>query len=417
MIHECKNGHWLPGPDHRDGNKPFPDHPAAGSFFNDVTGMSGATRAAVEEGLTQLVMKWGSLPAALPVAIDLHGLMERLEAEPASVRDLGRDLGTAVLRPDETLLVTQAPGRSLVLAQEAARLALALLRANGQLDYIRRQPWFRQSTHQVVLNLENQFTRETSYLKFHKDTGGDVLFSNLVFRNSAGLPATEWSLDLEPMPPGKRALVSRTWPAALLTAVDEARVRLVPPQDHELVIHGGTLPVDGYLSWVDELIWHTTPWLEHRWRHTAEEVNEALEDAQFSMLTYDLMAQVLQTPGSRFAAGLAARALSLEALSQDRAEQVWEEMHHDPKEHALFEAFLQDVHGIDWTQRPQDTAWAISLIRDVPGQADQHLTIQPSGMLGRPRSNSEQLQALKAHRGSDQDRDFIQINVSVRPRQ
>ena len=416
MIHEFKNGHWLPGPDHRDGSKPFPDHPPAGSFFNDVTGVAGPTQAAVEEGLTQLVMKWGSLPAVVPVAIDLHGLVDRLRAEPESVRELGRDLGTAVLRPDETMFVTQAPGRRLALAQEAGRLALALMRANGQMDYIRRQPWFRQGTHQVVLHLESQFTRETEYLKFHKDTGGDVLFSNLVFRNSAGLPATEWSLDLEPMPPGKRALVSRTWPAALLAAVDEARVRLAPPPDHEPVIHGGALPADGYLSWVDELIWHSTPWLEHRMCHTPEEVGEALEDPGFSMLTYDLMAQVAQTPGSRFAACLAERALPLEALSEDKAEQLWNEMHRHQKDRALFEAFQQDARAIDWSRRKQDTAWAISLIRDVPGRADQHLTIQPSGMLGRPRSNSENLRALKNHPGSDQDRDFIQVNVSVRPR-
>ena len=60
MIHHFDGSHWLPGPDHRDGSRPFPAHPHAGLCFNDVPGAEGASPAAVAEGLPHLLMKQGA---------------------------------------------------------------------------------------------------------------------------------------------------------------------------------------------------------------------------------------------------------------------------------------------------------------------------------------------------------------------
>ena len=47
----------------------------------------------------------------------------------------------------------------------------------------------------------------------------------------------------------------------------------------------------------------------------------------------------------------------------------------------------------------------------TPGSDAQQLTLQPTGLVGRPRSNSGQLQALTSSPGSHQMRDFLQVIV------
>ena len=85
----------------------------------------------------------------------------------------------------------------------------AFVRANGQMAYIREQDWFRSGTHEVVLRVESEFARQGDTLQWHKDTEGHTLFSNLMFFNDAGLPATEWTPDLQPMHEDKVAVLAR----------------------------------------------------------------------------------------------------------------------------------------------------------------------------------------------------------------
>ena len=75
MIHTFTNNRWEPGPDHRDGSRPFPARPAPGLFFNDVTGAEGTSRDSVTEPVPQLMMKQGALASWLPRPADWAGLM------------------------------------------------------------------------------------------------------------------------------------------------------------------------------------------------------------------------------------------------------------------------------------------------------------------------------------------------------
>jgi len=416
MIHHFDGSHWQPGPDHRDGSRPFPAHPHAGLCFNDVTGAAGASPAAVAEGLPHLMMKQALLIDLLPTPFHWRGLMERIEAAAASVPELTRSVATATVLRDESLQVHPAPGWNEAVARDACAFALALVRAQGQMDYLRRQPWYRDDRHGVVLVVETEFGRQSDELKWHKDTEGDALFSNLVFRNNPGLPATEWSLDLQPMPPDKRAVLARNWPPALLHELDEARRQLAQTPAGAMTIEGGTLPSDGAVSWVDELVWHSSPVLAHRSRHTLDDVMATLASAAFTQDAYDILAQIAQTPGSRFSHWLHERAQPLETLDLALARQLWADMHGAAGVQDLVDLLRQDAQAIDWTERPRQTAWGISLIQPSPDSDAQRLTLQPTGLLGRPRSNSGQLQAMTSHPSSHQMRDFLQVIVAVRPR-
>lgn len=270
MIHAFKNGHWEPGEARRDGAHPFPAQPGALHFFNDVTGASGATEDAVREPLSALLMKQGSILDLLPRLMDWSGFMARLAAAASRLQGSDRVFGRVSVHPDGSLVVTPEAGWSMPLVQEAAVIAFALVRANGQMDFIRAQPWFTSGSHRVTLVLEQQFGREAEFLQFHQDTAGDALFSNLVFRNAAGLPAPEWSPNLQPMPAEKRQLVSHHWPPALLQRIDAERARLAAARGQPWPIQGGSLPRHGFVSWTDELVWHSTPVLEHRTHYTVE---------------------------------------------------------------------------------------------------------------------------------------------------
>lgn len=156
-----------------------------------------------------------------------------------------------------------------------------LVRANGQMDFLRRQPWFGRGAQQVVLRIDAQLGRHKERLEFHKDMAGAMLFNNLVFRNDAQLLATEWSVDLQPPPAQKLAALRSGWPPELLTQLTQARpamaARLPQPR-----IEGGLLPEDGYVSWVEELVWHATPIPTHRESYTLESVLNVLTTAEYA---------------------------------------------------------------------------------------------------------------------------------------
>lgn len=414
MIHEFKNGHWVPGDARRDGSQPFPKQPKPGLRFNDVTGAQGATEQAVVQPFADLLMQQVAMADLMPRPLDWPGFMARLEAAEAQVADETREFGRAWVQADESLYVQPAAGWDRRLVDEAAGLALALVRANGQLDFVRRQDWFRSGSHRLVLVLERQFARSTDTPVFHQDTDGTALFSNLMFRNEAGLPAPEWTPNLEPMPSGKRTRVGRQWPAGLLALIDTQRQQLAaaaPP----LRIHGGSLPANACVSWIDELVWHSTPWLAHRPVYERSEVLAAMENDTFGLVALDVLMQIVQTPGSHLAALLAAQGVRVADFNAARAEDLWSRYHDDDADaRALTAALHQDIDAIDWRQRKAYTGSAMSLIRDLP-EGGQHITVQPSGMGGRPRSNSENLDALTSDPAAFQLRHFMQVVVSVVP--
>lgn len=418
MIHRFDGSRWLPGAAHRDGPRPFPARAQRGDFFNDVTGAIGPSTDAVAETLSDLLMKQGVFSELLPVPFDWPRLATDIQvfwSLHLNEEGLPRLMAEAVVQRDESLHVLARDPWPQTLADRAVHLAMAFVCANGQFDYIRRQSWFNAGHHQIVLKVESVVGRETDRLIWHKDTEGRALFSNLLFFNAAGLPATEWSLDLEPMPPDKRALVASQWPPGLLRELDEARARLLARTSTVPPIEGGVLGPNGYVSWVDELVWHSSPVLQHRERWTLDDAIDGLFGVTFNLATYDLMVQLACTPGGRFARWLQDQHMPLERLSYEQAEAVWQAAHAIGPKGDVWQRMNHDVRAMDWSQRPIDTGVGMGLIQDRPDSDDQDIRHQPSGMLGRPRRNSEIMSSLTNDAMSLQDRHFMQVIVAVRP--
>lgn len=164
---------------------------------------------------------------------------------------------------------------------DVQKLIADLMSNNGQLDYIKAQDWFTSKEFDVVIDVNYYIDRPIdSRLGFHKDTGGTNLFVNLVFDNSETIPGTEWTQD-RLLPAEKRMELLQKWmPASMLDSITEAKSALksigAPGRN---TIQGGRLPPYAFVSWVDELVWHSTPLLDHRAKITnpKEYAQQAIE--------------------------------------------------------------------------------------------------------------------------------------------
>lgn len=413
MIHRFTNGRWTPGPDRVEGNKPFPTAPAAGTWFNDVTGREGHSEAELVEGLPQLLMKQGAVAELLPGTFDWRGLMDQVRACLTQDERTGGLIASVTLRPDESIGVMPFRPFEAPVAEAVARFALALVRANGQMDFLRREPWFGHGTHQVMLRVDAQLGRTKERLEFHKDTDGDILFNNLVFQNEADMLATEWSLDVQPMAAAKAAVLQRQWPVSLISKVAKARSDLSVQVRHPR-IEGGLMSVDGYVSWVEALVWHATPVLGHRECYTPALVLEVLDTAAYSADTADVLVQIAETPGGKLAQWLREQGADAEALSEPFLRDLWRRLRADPMGARALQLMHEDARAIDWSQRKRGTA-SIAIEAFTPETRAFDLVRQSTGMAGRPRSNSDNLQALLAMQVRDQPRDFFRISVLLQP--
>jgi hypothetical protein len=153
--------------------------------------------------------------------------------------------------------------------------------ANGQWPYIEAQGWYTGGTHVIgiELNYYSDRTGSQSILGFHKDTAGGNIFANLISDNKSQIAATEWFPDVEPQ--GKET--------------SEHQEKLQPPKYREelevlrqasLYMIGRSSDISGgltkgeysYVSWVDDAVWHATPYPKKRERRTPEEVIESYDD-------------------------------------------------------------------------------------------------------------------------------------------
>jgi hypothetical protein len=148
------------------------------------------------------------------------------------------------------------------------KLLHPLMLYNGQLRYIWQQPWFQNQNCAVLVDVNYYGNRPYSQaLGMHKDTQGQNLFVNLLFNNSSPLPGTEWTLDLEPVAGPKKDHMMKWMPNQVLADIESAR-KLINDNKEKVTgtrtIEGGVAQAFAFLSWVDELIWHCTPFVGPR---------------------------------------------------------------------------------------------------------------------------------------------------------
>ncbi|MEU4739710.1 hypothetical protein AB0G02_04485 [Actinosynnema sp. NPDC023658] len=147
---------------------------------------------------------------------------------------------------------------------------------NGQLPYFRGRDWFTSGDFVVAVDVNYYPDRTGANVRpeFHKDTAGINVFANLIFANVQEMEATEWFADLEP-PSAQRALwQGKNLPEGYIKELDRARAALAG-KDTGPVSGGVTKGQYTYVSWVDDLVWHSTPATSRRVKFTAAAAQRA----------------------------------------------------------------------------------------------------------------------------------------------
>jgi hypothetical protein len=247
----------------------------------------------------------------------------------------------------------------------------------------------------------------------HKDTGGDNLFVNLIFNNQKDTPATEWTQDREVARGVKAQTMTDLMPAGMVRAINQAKEQLggdVTAGGKE-TIEGGTMPPLAFVSWVDELIWHSTPTLAGRWRW------ESNEDAANFFL--DIWSDAKNAHMRREAiftmSEVAGNVVYDERKEVEKSGGVFDMATWDKKEKALKDGKLQeDIKKFNWMAVKFTGRSGNELDVDAKTGVKEGSHI-PTDVAGRDRSNSNAaiLKEVQEAAANQAKRSFIRTWVRV----
>ncbi len=137
---------------------------------------------------------------------------------------------------------------------------------NGQLEYIANSEWFKNEKWKIVVDINfypnRDFQKDSNKLAAHKDRYCKNLFVNLIFDNTTRILGTEWTLDDLERDHEWNAILNDVLPEELVSQLEKARESMKTIQDNK---HGkgywesSILEPFGYVSFINELIWHSTP--------------------------------------------------------------------------------------------------------------------------------------------------------------
>jgi hypothetical protein len=177
------------------------------------------------------------------------------------------------------------------LAMDTVGFLKEFMDARGQWAYIESQRWYQRREYVIGIDVNYYPDRSGSAYTmsplFHKDTGGNNLFVNLIFDNRQPIESTEWFIDVQE-PSNKRAVWQRSLlPPAHLDELAALRQELRDSGEYRVpAVKGGVIRGDNvYVSWVDDLVWHATPSLNERIEYSAAAAIAAYPDLKESIRT------------------------------------------------------------------------------------------------------------------------------------
>jgi hypothetical protein len=222
----------------------------------------------------------------------------------------------------------------------------SFIMANGQLDYIQKQDWYRNGEYVIGIDV-NYYPDRSVYqesLAFHKDTGGNNIFVNLIFDNKNPIEQTEWFADLAQPSKKRTDWQAGLLPQAYLADLDQSRDSLQDKYGKDQKVNGGSSgTVNTYLSWVDDLVWHATPVAGPRIEYSAaaaesaygeldaatQSPNFTYESDQFRRNMYggEILGTIAEAEGTDLHKWLARKKLKPRDLDIELAKQAWQELY------------------------------------------------------------------------------------------
>ncbi|MFL6127383.1 hypothetical protein [Actinophytocola sp.] len=321
--------------------------------------------------------------------------------------------------------------------KETADFVEKFMEANGQLAYIQKQDWFKSGDYRVGIDV-NYYPDRSGYQEspiFHKDSGGNNIFVNLIFDNQKPIEATEWYPDAAQPSSARAELQSELLPADYLTDLQRARAAIT---DDQPVRGGPSEYVNTYVSWVDDLVWHATPAAVPRIEYSAaaaktgyRDLNRAArntdddfeyDSTQFNRKMYggEILGTIAETKGTSLHSWLQEKNLTAQDLDTGLALEAWQALYgsnaKNGRQNFLADAKLREDAGKKaggW--RITGSSSEATAHDDRLGKDDYSIRETPIGLSSRRRVNSlngaEMAKIREANK--DDERSFLRTWVRV----
>ena len=311
------------------------------------------------------------------------------------------------------------------------------MEANGQWAYIKKQDWFNRDDCAIAIDVNYYANRAGSgeLPSFHKDTGGNNIFVNLVFDNEADIEATEWFADVARPSPARQKWQESLLPTDYLDDLTRARqalwVELGETRDTSTVTGGISKGKQAYVSWVDDLIWHATPTDKPRIVYTHKDALRSyipLDRAVDGYFTYkdkllgdnisgfEVIATMAEAPGPNLKAWLARKKLEPQDIDPDVARTAWKELYGGGSNEAKTRYF-HDTQARAVSQWRLTGGYSEAVAKDKRLKDSSIIYESPVGLSKRRRFNSlpENQKALAAVRAANKNkgRSFLRTWVRI----
>ncbi|PSL53976.1 hypothetical protein B0I31_10730 [Saccharothrix carnea] len=313
-------------------------------------------------------------------------------------------------RLKEGFLGTKFTGVSTIVVE----LLEKFMRRNGQWTYLEQQDWFRSGDYVVAVEVNYYPDRSgaNDRPEFHKDTAGINVFANLIFANTQPMEATEWFADLEE-PSAKRAQWQRDHlPAGYLKDLGLARVAL-RGKDTGAVPGGVAHKQYTYVSWVDDLVWHSTPAERRRVKFTAEAARRAYpklnatlagdfgfvdQELQVAVLGAELVRSFADDPGTHLHRWMVEQKQPVRDI--DTARTAWRAVYQGDGGKTRYDQDADTRSRMTWRITGK---YAIANSPDPNLPGSEEILETPAGLSNRERSNSldEHQEALRKVRAAN----------------
>ena len=431
-IHEWVQDTWQPGEAYKEGKAQFPSEAKGENrYFNDVTGKLAKSPADAAAGLTDLYITKGSLKdLKLPSTTagqlvdgssSLQGVDLELSTSFKAKHETGKEeiVGMGFYsfsQNSETWTWNKGQEAGEVdrgkWTDTVGNFLKAFMTANGQLDYIRTRDWYINKTHMIEVDVNYYINRSFGNVipSIHKDTGGANLFVNLVFTNKAPTIGTEVTIDTRTMSAEKTKSLLLHMPDKQVKDIETARAAL---KDNELAkkIVSSELPAAGYVSWVDELIWHSSPYIGNRPKWTKADALTVLtghfEEKQPGVLqmnyrrtkpmTHEAMLIIGMTEGTNLYEWLEDEG-GFDALTYNMAWEFWSGGYHinDP---TYDEQVRADIEMVKWGDYKVSEVVGEDQDASDPRVEQAYGIRSHAGLMGRPRTLSNVRRAEEVEDG------------------
>jgi hypothetical protein len=326
------------------------------------------------------------------------------------------------------------------IVNDAADFVKALMDGNGQWNYINEQDWFRSGQYLIAIDINYYPDRSGTFKEypiFHKDTGGNNIFVNLVFDNETIIEATEWYTDLA-LPSSKQSKWQwKLLPKAHLDALGEARAALrnkaKQSSEPDEVKGGVSREMYTYVSWVDDLVWHATPISARRFtvdRKMALDMYPHLDaahtDSKFKYTDdtlgseiqgLEIVGTMSELAGPHLGEWMGKRWAIVQDIDRSIARRIWGEIYHGAKGKSNYEEDVAVRLGAMWRITGAVSA---AIAKDSRLDGSKTLRVTPVGLSSRPRVNSdaakqEELEEARTA-SAGRTRSFIRTWVRIIPK-